>query len=70
PSDRGKLFTPFKQLDMGLTRRAQGTGLGLSICKGLIEAHGGTIEVENAREGRGTCFRFRLPCNQASQHSK
>jgi signal transduction histidine kinase len=34
-------------------------GLGLAIAQGLIEAHGGTIEVES-RPGEGACFYFTL----------
>ncbi len=40
--------------------RQSGTGLGLYIVKGLVEAHGGRIEVSNAEEG-GAVFRFVLP---------
>ena len=40
--------------------RRSGTGLGLYIVKGLVEAHGGRIEVFNA-EGGGAVFRFVLP---------
>jgi signal transduction histidine kinase/ABC-type multidrug transport system ATPase subunit len=36
-----------------------GAGLGLSIARGIVEAHGGRIELE--QPGRGTCFRIRLP---------
>ncbi len=37
-----------------------GVGLGLSIVKGLVEAHGGEIQVES-KTGDGTTFRFSLP---------
>jgi CheY-like chemotaxis protein len=42
----------------------QGTGLGLSICKGLVETHGGRIEVEG-RPGQGALFRVELPVGVA-----
>lgn len=42
----------------------KGTGLGLFIAKGIVEAHGGHIWVEN-RQGDGTTFRFTLPCSEA-----
>lgn len=39
---------------------ASGTGLGLSICKGIIEAHGGSIRAENRPQG-GACLTFSIP---------
>jgi signal transduction histidine kinase len=39
---------------------SSGLGLGLSIARGIIEAHGGTIQVES-RVGTGSTFRILLP---------
>ncbi|MGE5708103.1 MAG: PAS domain S-box protein [Bacteroidota bacterium] len=61
PEKLPKLFSPFHQIDMSNTRRVGGTGLGLCICKAIVEAHGGTIEVESDGLGCGATFRFRLP---------
>ncbi len=41
-------------------RRVPGTGLGLAICKGIVEAHGGTIAIKNARP-QGVEVTIRLP---------
>ncbi|HXA43231.1 MAG TPA: ATP-binding protein [Candidatus Solibacter sp.] len=38
-----------------------GTGLGLAIVRGLVEAHGGTVELETANEVSGASFAFTLP---------
>lgn len=57
--DIGKLFKPFPDIDMDHVRR--GTGLGLSICKGIIELHGGTVDVESAGKGMGSTFSFEIP---------
>ncbi len=48
------LFAPFRSTKKG------GWGIGLYQAKGIVEAHGGTIEV-TSREGQGTTFRVKLP---------
>ena len=57
PTERlGKVF------DKGETNAARegGTGLGLAIVKTFVEAHSGTVAVEN-NDGAGSTFRFSLP---------
>jgi len=55
-----RIFDRFYQVDMSMTRRAGGTGLGLAICRGIAEAHGGSIVVESELDV-GSCFIVRLP---------
>ena len=50
----------FDKFYRGSGRGTGGTGLGLSICRGLVEAHGGSIGVENV-PGAGARFTIRLP---------
>lgn len=49
-----RLFQPF------FTTRTEGTGLGLAIVRGVVETHGGRIEVESAL-GEGSKFSIWLP---------
>lgn len=60
PEQTSHVFDKFFRVDSGLTRANEGTGLGLAICRGVVEAHGGTIEV-TSRPGHGSTFTFRLP---------
>ena len=57
---QSKLFTKFYQADASLTREKGGSGLGLSICKGIVEAHGGSISLESSTS-TGTTVTFSLP---------
>ena len=59
PEDLQHLFERFYRGDPARGRSA-GSGLGLAIVKQWVEAHGGTIEVENRKSG-GACFIIQIP---------
>ena len=47
------------------TTKPGGTGLGLVICKGIVEVHGGSIQVETT-VGKGSTFTVKLPIKHVS----
>ncbi|HEY5996418.1 MAG TPA: ATP-binding protein, partial [Candidatus Deferrimicrobiaceae bacterium] len=59
---RERIFAPFVQADLSMSRRYGGSGLGLSICRRLVELMGGRIWIETP-PGGGSAFRFILPFN-------
>lgn len=52
---KDKIFDTFTREESSLTNKIQGTGLGMAITKNLIEAMGGTIDVDSEL-GLGSCF--------------
>ena len=66
--DEEKVFDRFYQAESIVTGKKKGTGLGLSICKGIVEAHGGRIWVEN-EPGKGARFSFHLPYTEGSEEN-
>jgi signal transduction histidine kinase len=68
PADKQEqVFEKFFRVDASDTRRFAGTGLGLAICRGIVQAHDGSIWV-HSEPGQGSTFAFTLPiCPQASR---
>jgi signal transduction histidine kinase len=56
PSIQERIFDPF----FTTKPQGKGTGLGLSISYGIIQGHGGSIQLDSEL-GKGSCFKIRLP---------
>jgi PAS domain S-box-containing protein len=55
-----KVVEPFQQADSRLARKYEGVGLGLSVAAGLMQLHGGTLQIESA-SNVGTTVTLRIP---------
>jgi PAS domain S-box-containing protein len=62
-----RLFEPFQQAEK---TSGAGLGLGLAICRGLVEAHGGTIRATSRAPAAGATFVVELPTCAAPQEKR
>ncbi len=60
PEHLSKIFDPF------FTTKEKGTGLGLSVVYGIVERHGGKVEIRS-EVGKGTRVAIRLPPRKAAE---
>lgn len=65
PEVIGRLFTPFAQAPQTSERARGGLGLGLSMVKGLLELHGGSVNIASPGLGYGTEVTAFLPLAEA-----
>lgn len=59
--DRDRIERLFVPMSTSNENKRSGLGLGLTICRGVIEAHGGTINARSDGPGHGSTFTFTLP---------
>ncbi len=62
------IFDPFTRAEDSVTNKIQGTGLGMAITKNLVEAMGGTIDVESELS-QGSCFEVLIDLRIAENRS-
>jgi len=65
--DLPHVFDRFYRADPARDREAGGSGLGLAIARALVEAHGGTIEVQST-VGQGTVFTVCISVRDLAAH--
>ena len=62
------IFDPFTRAESSVTNKIQGTGLGMAITRNLVEAMGGTIDLESEL-GQGSCFEVLIDLRIAEDRS-
>ena len=63
PNEHEKIFQKFVRGADAKRAGVRGVGIGLALVKRIVEAHGGTVQVES-EPGRGSTFTLVLPCHE------
>jgi len=66
PENQSEIFKMFAQLRPAIERSEGGLGIGLALARGLVELHGGSIDVKSQGVGHGSEFTVRIPIAQAA----
>jgi signal transduction histidine kinase/CheY-like chemotaxis protein len=66
--DRTRIFEPFRQVEEGLSRSHGGSGLGLAISRGLCQARGGDLQLEDSTSGSRFVMEVPAPVVQEVAH--
>ena len=66
PELMARAFDLFTRGEGPLARSAGGLGIGLALARGLVELHGGYLEVHSAGRDKGSEFLMRLPVSPAA----
>jgi two-component system phosphate regulon sensor histidine kinase PhoR len=64
PQYHAKIFESFFRVPSGFVHDTKGSGLGLALVKHIMDAHGGSIELESVPD-RGTTVRLVFPVRSA-----
>jgi signal transduction histidine kinase len=65
-SEHKKIFEKFYRAEDSLVHETKGSGLGLPLVRHIMEAHGGSVEVESSH-GKGSTFTLILPTARPGQ---
>jgi len=63
-ADQKKIFEKFYRAENSLVHETKGSGLGLALVQHIMEAHGGSVEVDSA-PGKGSTFTLVLPVDRS-----
>ena len=68
PEDLERVFERFYRVpDRRRGGADTGSGIGLTIARGIVQAHGGTLDARSPGRGRGATFTARLPLARDAQ---
>lgn len=68
PAEQAKIFEKFYRSEASLVHETRGSGLGLALVRHIMEAHGGSVELEST-PGKGSTFTLVLPLERPGRRA-